>query len=79
MAFLGAQPDDDSDDNEPDDEEEFEDWIDQVYGFMHHVNVHVRSESTTEDDIDAFIGVVATTSEEMTGIGEVSKVTQDVT
>ena len=24
-----------------DDDDEFEDWIDQVYGFMHHVNVPV--------------------------------------
>jgi hypothetical protein len=39
LSWQPPQPDDDSDDEESDDEaEEFEDWIDNLYGFSHMIN-----------------------------------------
>jgi hypothetical protein len=35
---LSRRPHQDGDDDEEDDELDFEDWIDQLYGFIHQIN-----------------------------------------
>ncbi len=38
LSWRPIQPEDDSDDEAEQEAEDFEDWIDNLYGFMHMVN-----------------------------------------
>lgn len=46
---LSRRPRQPGDEDAPDDEEEFDDWVDQLHGFMHHLNPHPTLISPSTD------------------------------